>query len=190
MQRHTRRRCPNTVRPQATHLYQGSPIATSHFAMTAHSLGSIGTAQPADVILIYMVRCWWGTTIEPAHPPPRGAPAAYSGGAKNSSAMPSGSRKLSPDPYGASTIPPCSIPRLSSRSTHFSSSPRSAQPKPTWSSPARNSVKLPSSIAPVVLMDAEQGAVLECPHQVAGNRYPCVRRGRVRRRSTAGTTGR
>jgi hypothetical protein len=55
----------------------------------------------------------------------------HSGRAKNSNAMPSGSRKLSPDPYGASTMPPCSTPRPSRRSAQPCNSARLAQPKAT-----------------------------------------------------------
>src|SRR5690348_1331381 len=44
------------------------------------------------------------------------------GGAKNSNAIPSGSRKLSPEPYAASLMRPRSTPISSSRAAHFSSS--------------------------------------------------------------------
>src|ERR1700739_4843902 len=73
--------------------------------------------------------------------------------------MPSGSRKLRPEPWPASTMPPWLIPRSLSRSIHFSSSARFAHPKPTWSRPTRNSVNcslgaprscwwMPSSVPP------------------------------------------
>src|SRR5205807_9633740 len=57
----------------------------------------------------------------------------YDGGAKNSSAMPSGSRKLTPEPYAASLMRPRRMPSSSSRRAHFSSSSRSAHPNATWS---------------------------------------------------------
>ena len=75
--------------------------------------------------------------------------------------MPSGSRKLSPEPYGASLISPWAMPSSSSRRDHFSSSPRSAQPKATWSSPTRNSLNALGRRRVLVLVQAEQRAVAE-----------------------------
>ena len=89
-----------------------------------------------------------------------------SGGAKNSSAMPSGSRKLTPEPYDASLIPPCSMPSSSSRRAHFSSSPRSAQPKATWSRPTLNSLNCSSRRGRLVLVQPEEHAVADQVHGV------------------------
>ena len=45
---------------------------------------------------------------------------------KGSRAIPSGSRTESPEPYGASSMAPCSMPSSSSLGDDFSNSPRSA----------------------------------------------------------------